>query len=151
MIHLLTPAARLQDVTVACGSPSAARATWRREEVTCTHCLGARIVRDSVTRSTPPLLPTIRTEKQWQEEVRKASRAAGYLTYHTLHSAGSEPGFPDLVAVKEARLLCIELKMPGKGPTAAQQQWLSALAQVQTVECFLWYPGDLPTMLEVFQ
>ena len=63
------------------------------------------------------------------------------LAYHTLHSKGSQHGFPDRVLVRD-RIIFAELKRAHGKPTDAQQEWLHALAGAGA-ETYLWRPGDL--------
>lgn len=51
-------------------------------------------------------------------------------------------GFPDLIAVRGTRMLAIELKSAKGRVSAAQQAWLTALAETG-VETFVWRPRDL--------
>ena len=171
LTHLLTPAADLKDVRVVCGTATPDRATWLLDQVTCEPCKATRAPctcrpgldlcptcrawsrthrADGSPRQTP-LLPQVTSEKQFQEVVRREALAGQWLYYHAWKSVHSPEGFPDLVAVRGPTLLACELKMPGKRPTMAQQAWLEALAGVTQVQSHVWYPGDLETILEVFQ
>lgn len=66
-------------------------------------------------------------EKQFQANVVELAHYLGYLTYHTLDSRGSEPGFPDLVIVGRNRLLFREIKSEKGMLTQAQLKWGGAL------------------------
>ena len=65
---------------------------------------------------------------------------------HTLSDSRSlrshHPGFPDLVCVRDGRMLAVELKVAGRKPTDAQVAWLHALERVEGVEVYLWRPAD---------
>jgi hypothetical protein len=99
---------------------------------------------------THELIAASYTEKQWQSEVTTLAKDLGWLTYHTLRSKGSEPGFPDLVLVRGERVLFIEVKtMKGK-LSSAQSFWLGALGQT-TVEVYLWRPSDIQEVGEVLR
>ncbi len=70
------------------------------------------------------------TEAQLERAVVDLAKFNGWLVYHTRNSRGSEPGFPDLVLVRGARLVFAELKT-GKGRVSpAQKVWLDALTGV---------------------
>jgi hypothetical protein len=90
-------------------------------------------------------------EKQWLAQVRTYAREHGWLTYHSLHSQGSEPGWPDLVCLRPPVLLLAELKTATGRITPAQRQWLEALGQVTTVQVQVWRPGDLDQVQEVLR
>ena len=63
------------------------------------------------------------------------------LSYHTLHSKGSQSGFPDRVLIRD-RLIFAELKRDKGKPTEAQKEWLNGLASAGA-EVYLWRPSDL--------
>jgi hypothetical protein len=63
-----------------------------------------------------------------------------WRTYHTYDSRRSNPGFPDLVAVRERRLIFAELKSTHGRVTGEQNAWHEALAQIPGIEVYLWYP-----------
>jgi hypothetical protein len=81
-------------------------------------------------------------ERELLQQVRDLARLLGWRVYHTHDSRRSPEGFPDLVLVRPPRLLFVELKREGRGPTLAQHGWLEALAAVPGVEVYLWRPGD---------
>jgi hypothetical protein len=82
-------------------------------------------------------------ESQLQAKVRRHAHQYGFtLIYHTHRSERSDPGFPDLVMVKGARLLFVELKAQAKYPTPTQREWLIALSNT-AAEVYVWRPSDL--------
>jgi hypothetical protein len=89
------------------------------------------------------------SEKAFQQQVIQVARLTGHLAYHTLHSIGSEPGFPDLVLVHPLRpsLLMPELKSERGRLTRAQERWLAAL-RANGVEAPVWRPHDIDEILE---
>ena len=91
------------------------------------------------------------TERQLLDAVRAACRWAGLLTYHTYSSRRSEPGFPDLVAIRPPRVLFIELKVEKGRLSRAQEHWLKLLRLVPCVEVFVWRPSDWPAVREVLR
>ena len=171
LIHHLTHPGDVAASAVLCGAPDASQGTWDRVLVTCDACLGLRAP-CTCSPSTPtcpachafrqggrsagrprlaPELQTLRSEKAFQEALRQAALAAGWLYFHPQISLQSAPGYPDLTVVRGERLIFAELKMPGKTPTAAQQRWLDALGSVEHVATHLWYPADLAQALEVLR
>jgi hypothetical protein len=67
-------------------------------------------------------------EKEWQQQVVALLRTLGYRCYHTHDSRRSQPGFPDLVAIRD-RVIYLELKREKGTLTAKQVEWLSGLAK----------------------
>lgn len=58
------------------------------------------------------------------------AKAHGWLAYHTYDSRRSPEGFPDLILIRWARLVVMELKVRKNIVTPAQQAWLVAFAGV---------------------
>lgn len=54
-----------------------------------------------------------------------------------------DPGFPDLIAVRGAELLVVELKSARGRYETGQAGWLEAFAGVRTAQAFTWRPSDL--------
>ena len=65
--------------------------------------------------------------------VRRADRA---LTM-------GDPGVPDILAVRRAELLVVELKSAKGGYRTGQAEWLEALGAVTRVTVRTWRPGDI--------
>jgi hypothetical protein len=96
------------------------------------------------------------TEAQLLACVKSTALDFGWLVYHTLHSKGSDSGFPDLVMLRHGILLFVELKSTRgkltKGKYKAdrrgrmiyhpgQEDWLDALAMVgERVRSYCWRP-----------
>lgn len=89
------------------------------------------------------------TEKQWQRQLTDLARVLGWRTYHTFLSRWSDSGFPDLVLVRD-RVIFIECKRSNGQPTAAQAEWLEALAEAGA-ETYLWTPADFDEAQRVLQ
>lgn len=79
-------------------------------------------------------------EKEFLQAVRELAELQGWLCYHTWNSLHSPAGFPDLVLVRPPRVIFAELKVGGRKPTPAQQQWLDTLRGCAGVEVYLWTP-----------
>lgn len=86
--------------------------------------------------------PAVITEKRWQAQVVALLRHAGWWTYHTFDSRRSDPGFPDIVAIRDNRMLAIELKTVRGKPTSEQLAWLDALRGVKVVDAFVLRPAN---------
>jgi hypothetical protein len=82
----------------------------------------------------PPL-----TEKAFLEQVRGLARLLGWMVFHTHDSRRSEPGFPDLVLLRE-RVVWAELKTDTGRLTPAQVAWVEALRRAGQ-EVYLWRPS----------
>ena len=73
---------------------------------------------------------TYATEAQLQDALRVAALRCGWFAYHTFDSRRSDPGFPDLVLVKNGVLLFFELKQQKGRVSVHQQAWIDALSAV---------------------
>lgn len=62
------------------------------------------------------------SEKQFQAHLITYAKACGWKVYHTYDSRRCEPGFPDLVLVRE-RVLYRELKSEKGRLTSTQKEW----------------------------
>lgn len=73
---------------------------------------------------------TYATEAQLQDTLRVAALRTGHIVYHTHDSRRSDPGFPDLVCVKNGVLLFFEIKQQKGRVSVHQQAWIDALSAV---------------------
>jgi hypothetical protein len=65
-------------------------------------------------------------ERDLQETLRIAALRNGWMAYHTHDSRRSESGFPDLILIRDGRMLVFELKAQ-KGRVSPQQRaWIAA-------------------------
>lgn len=94
------------------------------------------------------------TEKQFQRQVQGFLNAYGWRWFHAPDNRpvngrvqAVKAGFPDLVAVRNGRLLFIELKRETGRTTSDQDEWLGDLVTTGA-ECFVWRPRDLDTIRE---
>lgn len=90
------------------------------------------------------LLDRMMTEKQWQQLVVDAARANSWHVYHTFDSRRSEPGFPDLILVRDTEMLVIELKRERGTVTLDQERWLRAFSGVAGITVMVAHPSDWP-------
>jgi len=61
-----------------------------------------------------------------------------------------DKGLPDYIAVRDGRLLFIEIKGTGGRPTMAQIAWLEQLRNAGA-ETFLWWPDDILIAKEILR
>lgn len=89
----------------------------------------------------------VRAEAMLEEDlyrtVTEMATTYRWRWYHTHDSRKSNVGFPDLVLVREHRLLVVELKRQKGRWRPGQQEWLADVARVPGVEAYLWRPMDL--------
>lgn len=62
------------------------------------------------------------TEKDVRRVVRDYLRLRGWFVFHLLQGLGCFPGLSDLVAIRNGRVLFIELKRPGKSEQSDPQR-----------------------------
>lgn len=99
------------------------------------------------------------TEAQWQAHVIQIARLNGWMAYHPPdnipgkngHVQKVTPGWPDLVLVRDGRMVVAELKTATGKTTAAQDHWLDELSRVPGVETYVWRPGDDDKVLAVLR
>ena len=83
------------------------------------------------------------SERQFQDAVLEMARLFGFRSYHTFNSRRSEAGFPDLVLVRDGRLIAAELKSETGRLSPAQVAWISELERCRGVDVHVWRPGNL--------
>ena len=76
------------------------------------------------------------------------ANAGSWLVYHTYDSRRSQAGFPDLVMVKNGRVIFAELKTQKGRIRKEQERWLDALALNSNIEVYLWRPSDSDQIIE---
>jgi len=81
------------------------------------------------------------TEKAFQAQIVELAIRLGWLVFHPWLSIHSQPGFPDLILVRDTRLLAIECKRDGEQPTPEQWRWLRALDATTSVVAYVARPG----------
>lgn len=85
------------------------------------------------------------TEKSFMETVVSLAKLKGWLVYHTYDSRKSEPGFPDLVIVRDGEVMFIELKTDTGAVTEEQDKWIEALRKCEgeNLCVVVWRPSKL--------
>jgi len=93
-----------------------------------------------------PTMPRL-TEAEFTDQVLKYFRLHGWVAKHDRPARTAkgwrtaiqgDPGFGDIVAVKNGRKVMAELKVGTNQPTLDQLRWLAAWGE----DGFLWYPQD---------
>lgn len=74
--------------------------------------------------------------------VIQAGQRRRWLTYHTYNSQRSNRGFPDLIMLRDDRVIAAELKQDGEKPTPEQLIWLRTFVATGKVEVYVWAPAD---------
>lgn len=99
----------------------------------------------------PSTVTASMSEEQLMRGLLDAARRRGWLAFHVTDAEKSEPGFPDILAVRGDRALALECKTQrGKlrGPSwtrfgrvlPGQADWLTALGAVAGIEAHLVRP-----------
>ena len=91
------------------------------------------------------------TEKQFMRNVIDLARILGFAVYHTHDSRRSQGGWPDLVLLKDGRMIAAELKSERGRVTREQQAWLDGLGTIAGVESYLWRPADWNHIGDILQ
>ena len=81
------------------------------------------------------------TEKAFQSQIIHYAKKQGWHVYHTYDSRRSEPGFPDLVLVRN-KVLYRELKTDKGRLTASQQAWKESLTTAGA-DYEIWRPNQI--------
>jgi hypothetical protein len=99
------------------------------------------------------------TETAFTSKVVDYAKLRGWRIYHALPGqarAGrwvtgtqGHVGFPDIVAVRDRRVVVAELKVGRNKASAPQTAWLEAF-MAANVETYLWLPADWPEIEKVF-
>ncbi len=82
------------------------------------------------------------SEATFQYQVTQLATRAGWLWHHEYDSRRSNAGYPDLVLVRDGRVIFAELKTARGRVRHAQSVLLAALGRCQGVETYAWRPSD---------
>ncbi len=93
------------------------------------------------------------TEAQFQAMVENLASMQGWLYNHNYDSRKSTKGggLPDLIMVREGRVIFAELKRQKGKTTERQQLWLWSLSVCDGVESYLWRPSDWNDIQEILK
>ena len=86
------------------------------------------------------------SEKSFQAAILRLATLQHWQTYHVFDSRRSAAGFPDLWILRAGVLLVRELKTDTGIVSAAQQDWLDALAACG-LDVKVWRPRDWPEVI----
>jgi hypothetical protein len=117
----------------------------------CARAAALGLAVPTVNRPTPEqsTTGTKESEKSFMGRVIAFAKERGWKVYHTFDSRRSEPGFLDLVCVRD-RVLFMELKKDGETPTKAQKEWYHALLNAGAL-AFVFWPGDYETIMKLLE
>lgn len=88
------------------------------------------------------------SEAAFQQQLVQLAAFYGWdLVYHTHDSRRSQPGFPDLVLVREPEILFVEVKTQTGRVRPEQARWISALTACG-LEALIVRPADFDTFHE---
>lgn len=94
--------------------------------------------------------PLLASEREWQAFVIQYAQIRGWWVYHTLHSQGSQAGFPDLVLIRGPQLIWAELKSE-RGRLSPTQRMVAKLLLGCHQEYYLWRPSDQAKVMEILE
>lgn len=94
-----------------------------------------------MTKSAQQVIQEAVTEKDFRQTVVDLAQYLGWAVYWTWDSIHSPGGFPDLVLVRDKRLIFAELKTEKKEITYEQGMWLDWLSAC--AETYIWRPSDM--------
>ena len=98
--------------------------------------------------STPQSILQVVTEASLEKTVEELLSLHGWLVYHTHDSRRSNPGFPDIVAVRGETVLFLELKTERGKLRKEQEAWGRALMVARDVRYMVVRPRDLEWLVE---
>lgn len=99
-----------------------------------------------------PAPPLRSSEDAFQDLVVEVMERSGFLVWHDHDSRRNEAGLPDLIAVRDDRVLFIELKTERGTMRQWQEVWGYLLSHVGgNTEYFVWRPSDWSEILEVIR
>lgn len=100
------------------------------------------------------------TERDYQEQLITLAHILGWRVAHfrpAMTRAGWRTpvqadgvGFPDLILVRGARAVAVEVKSARGRLSVEQGEWLTAL-EAAGIETHVWYPDDWDTATEVLR
>lgn len=109
------------------------------------------------------------TEQQLANEILGWAKKFRWLAFHVRNSGmgnmtqvQGDKGFPDLILLRDDRMIAAELKIGRKGtvkgePRPEQTLWLSAFAEIgcpdecSPIETYVWRPEDLPSVIGILR
>ena len=87
------------------------------------------------------------SEKELLQTVLELAETLGWRAYHVFESARyarrTSKGFPDLLLLRNGKLIVAELKSEKGSLTNDQAEWLSEFKECDGVQVFIWTPLSL--------
>ena len=84
----------------------------------------------------------MKEEERFQQRIIELARYKGFDSiYHTHDSRHSPAGFPDLLLLKDQRMIVAELKAGKNNLSAEQYFWLLAFTEI-TEDVYVWWDND---------
>ena len=100
------------------------------------------------------------SEASFTAQVIEQARWRGWLCHHCRPAQDrsgrwktpiqGDPGFPDVLCLRQDRVVLAELKAMRGKVTPAQEEWLKQ-ANRAVVESYLWKPSDILTIEEILK
>ena len=91
------------------------------------------------------------SEKQFESQVKDLARTFNWFYYHTWRSIHSPAGFPDVVMIRDKRIVVAELKSEKGKVSPEQEEWLAVFRATGLTEVYLWRPSMFDEILEVLK
>jgi hypothetical protein len=109
-----------------------------------------RKVRQGDVLDAVDLLPRyFSSERQFQAWVESRAAERGWIAFHDHDSRRNAAGFPDLLLIRE-RVVWLELKW-GRGKVRPKQEEFIAALRAAGQEVHVYWPKDIPRILEVLR
>ena len=96
-------------------------------------------------------LYAMKSERDWQREVRQIARTYGWLEYCTWDSRHSPSGYPDLSMARPPRIVFAELKSERGKVAPEQEMWAEAMRACPGAEYYLWRPSQIDAVHDVLR
>ncbi len=93
-------------------------------------------------------------EEDYLTQILELAHLRGWLCYHTRDSRRSNAGFPDLVMVRDGRIIIAEVKRQRGRLDAQQEAWITGLMAVaipSRLEVHVWRPSDFAEVEKVLR
>ena len=86
------------------------------------------------------------SERALMEYVIDLCKLAKWTFFHDHDSRRNPAGLPDLIMVKDGRIIFAELKTEKNKLSEAQNKWLAELQRCKNIEVYVWRPSDIPAI-----
>lgn len=93
------------------------------------------------------------TEKQFESQVKDLAKIYHWKFYHPFLSKWSERGWPDVILLRDGRLIIAELKTDKRSSklSPAQARWLWELRKVPGIEVYIWRPRYIEKIARILR